>query len=192
MSRIGIFLDRDGTINEEVEFLSDPKELRLIPRAAEAIRQANELGAAVCVVTNQSGIARGLVSEEQLVVIHQAMDQMLAREGARIDAYYHCPHHPTLGEGPLRVECDCRKPRTAMVERAVARFDIDTTRSFVVGDRLLDVRLAMAIGATGILVRTGYGATVLSAPIPEDVHIDYVAKDLYDAMQFISRKVLHD
>ena len=191
MSRIGIFLDRDGTINEEVDFLSDPKELRLIPHAAEAIRQANELGAVVCVVTNQSGIARGLVSEEQLVVIHDVMSAELAKEGARIDAYYHCPHHPTLGEGPLRVECDCRKPHTGMVDRAVAQFGIDTTRSFVVGDRLLDVRLANAIGASGILVRTGYGATVLSSPIPEDVHIDYVAKDLYDAMQFISRKVLH-
>jgi D-glycero-D-manno-heptose 1,7-bisphosphate phosphatase len=192
MSRIGIFLDRDGTINEEVDFLSDPKDLRLIPGAAEAIREANQLDAVVCVVTNQSGIARGLFNEEQLAVIHAALRAELERSGARLDAIYYCPHHASLGEGSYRTECSCRKPRTGMVDDAVREFGIDTKRSFVVGDRLLDIRLANAIGATAILVRTGYGSTELSRPVPPDAHIDYVAKDLYDAVHFIKRRVLHD
>jgi D-glycero-D-manno-heptose 1,7-bisphosphate phosphatase len=192
MSRIGIFLDRDGTINEEVDFLSDPKELRLIPGAADAIRELNALDAVVCVVTNQSGIARGLVTEEQLTAIHAALRAELKAAGAHLDAIYYCPHHATLGEGPFRTECSCRKPHTGMVDEAVREFGIDTKRSFVVGDRLLDVRLANNVGATAILVRTGYGSTELSRPIAPDAHIDYVAKDLYDAVHFIKRRVLHD
>lgn len=192
MGRIGIFLDRDGTINEEVDFLSSPKDLRLIPGAADAIREANALDAVVCVITNQSGIARGILTEEQLAEIHASLRAELARHGAHVDAVYYCPHHPTMGEPPYRSECDCRKPRTGMVNDAVREFGIEPRRSFVVGDRMLDVQLANAVGATAVIVRTGYGSTELSRPVPEGARIDYVAKDLYDAVQFVKRTIHHD
>ena len=192
MGRIGIFLDRDGTINVEVDYLTSPKELQLIPGSGEAVREANGLDAVVCVVTNQAGIARGLLTEERLAEIHAELERQLALAGARIDAFYYCPHHPTLGEPPYRTACDCRKPGTGMIDAAVKEFGIDPKRSFVVGDRLLDVRMANAAGATAILVRTGYGETELSRPIPEGAKIDYVAKDLYDAVQFVKRMIQHD
>ena len=192
MGRIGIFLDRDGTINVEVDYLTSPKDLHLIPGSADAVREANGLDAVVCVVTNQAGIARGLLSEERLAEIHAALREELAKHGAHIDAFYYCPHHPTLGEPPYRSDCDCRKPGPGMINAAVKEFGIDPKRSFVVGDRLLDVGLANAVGATSILVRTGYGSTELSRPIPEGVKIDYVAKDLYDAIQFVKRMIQHD
>lgn len=192
MSRIGIFLDRDGTINEEVDFLSSPKDLRLIPGAADAIREANGLDAVVCVVTNQSGVARGLVTEAQLAEIHAALRAELARHDARLDAIYYCPHHRTMGEPPYRKDCDCRKPLPGMVQSAAREFGIDPAQSFVIGDRFLDIGLANAVGATAILVRTGYGTTELSHPLPDGARIDYVAKDLYDAIQFVKRILLHD
>jgi D-glycero-D-manno-heptose 1,7-bisphosphate phosphatase len=192
MGRIGIFLDRDGTINEEVDFLSSPKDLRLIPRSADAIREANGLDAVVCVVSNQSGVARGFVTEAQLSEIHAALRAELARHGAHLDAIYYCPHHPTLGDGPNRTECACRKPHPGMVHDAVREFGVDPTASFVIGDRMLDVQLANAVGATAILVRTGYGSTELAAPVLRPGRIDYVAQDLYDAVQFVKRMILHD
>jgi D-glycero-D-manno-heptose 1,7-bisphosphate phosphatase len=192
MGRIGIFLDRDGTINVEVDYLTSPEQLQLIPRSAEAVREANGLDAVVCVVTNQAGIARGLLSEERLEEIHAALRKELARHGAHVDAIYSCPHHPTMGDPPYRTECDCRKPAPGMVNAAVREFGIDPARSFVIGDRLLDVGLANAVGAKAILVRTGYGSTELSRPIPEGINIDYVANDLYDAIQFVKRMIQHD
>jgi D-glycero-D-manno-heptose 1,7-bisphosphate phosphatase len=192
MSRIGIFLDRDGTINEEVDYLSSPKDFRLIPGAADAIREANGLDAVVCVVTNQSGVSRGLVTEVQLAEIHATMRAELARGGARVDAIYYCPHHRTVGSHPYRKDCDCRKPLPGMIDAAVRDFGIDPAKSFVVGDRMIDVQLGNGVGATSILVRTGYGTTELTNPVPDGARIDYVAKDLYDAIQFVKRKILHD
>src|SRR5262245_49590223 len=157
MNRSGLFLDRDGTINEEVDFLTDPLDLRLIPGAADAIREANESGFKVFVITNQSGIARGLLTEERLGEIHAALVSKLAESRAKIDAIYYCPHHPDLGQPPYRRECDCRKPKTGMIDQAVRSYGIDVRKSFVIGDRMIDVQTGNNSGATSVLVLTGYG-----------------------------------
>lgn len=187
MGNIAVFLDRDGTINEEVDFLTSPRDLHLIPRSAEAIRRANDLGLRVIIVTNQSGIARGLFTEAELLEVHRMLAGRLADEGARIDGIYYCPHHPSEGTGGYRKECDCRKPNTGMIERAAREFRIDPERSYVIGDRTVDVGMAKNAGARAILVLTGYGRAELGICERDAIPLDYVADDLYDAMEFVAR-----
>lgn len=189
MTRGGIFLDRDGTINKEVDFLSTPEGLELLPGSARAIREANDLGFKVFVVTNQSGIARGLLTETQLQQIHSKLTAMLAAEKAYIDAIYYCPHHAESGSGEYKQECDCRKPNTGMVRQAAAEFNIDPKESFVIGDRMIDVQLARNVNARSILVLTGYGKDELALCRAEHIEIGYIADDLYDAVQYVKRTV---
>jgi D-glycero-D-manno-heptose 1,7-bisphosphate phosphatase len=185
MNRGGIFLDRDGTINQEVDFLTSPDQLHLLPGSAAAIREANALGLKVVVITNQSGIARGLLTEEQLSEIHRHFTRILREENARIDAIYYCPHHPDFGEPRYNKNCDCRKPNTGMITQAVDDLDIDVKSSFVIGDRLIDIQLGNTIGATSILVLTGYGKQELEYCRQQNVHIDFIAQDLFDAMNYV-------
>jgi D-glycero-D-manno-heptose 1,7-bisphosphate phosphatase len=191
MGNIAVFLDRDGTVNEEVDFLTSPRDLHLIPRSADAIRRANDLGLRVIIVTNQSGIARGLLTEDELLEVHRALTGTLAGAGARVDAIYYCPHHPSEGAGEYRKECDCRKPNTGMIDRAVREFRIDPARSYVIGDRTVDVGMAKNAGARAILVLTGYGAAERSLCERDGIPLDYVADDLYDAMDFVARDINH-
>ena len=185
MKGIGIFLDRDGTINREVEFLKSPSELELIPRSADAIRELNSCGWKVFILTNQSGVARGILSEETLAVVHAALLDMLRKENASIDAIYYCPHHPEFGESPYRKDCDCRKPRTALLERAAKEFDLDLERSFVIGDRMIDAQTANNCRATSVLVRTGYGKEEIALCRANGVRVDFIADDLYAALPFV-------
>lgn len=185
----GIFLDRDGTINQEVNFLSSPEDLELIPGSADAIQKANQLGFKVFIVTNQSGIARGLLSVEQLEKIHTILLEKLGAHHAHIDGIYYCPHHPEAGNSVLTRSCDCRKPNTGLIERACKEFSIDRRRSFVIGDRMADVQLANNARMSSILVLTGYGKEELELCRQGNVHIDYVAADLRDAIQHIDRVV---
>lgn len=150
--RPAVFLDRDGTLNEEVDFLRDPAELRLLPGVADAVRRLNEAGLVCVVVTNQSGIARGLLDEADLAVIHAELERQLAGGGARLDALYHCPHHPDFGE---RVDCDCRKPRPGLLRRAAQDLDLDLARSVVIGDSPRDLEAGAALGIPGLLVESG-------------------------------------
>lgn len=189
MDNIGLFLDRDGTINEELEFISSPDDVKLIPHSADAIREANEMGLKVFVITNQSGVARGFIKEEELVKVHDKLVELLKEKGAHIDAIYFCPHHPEYGEPPYRIECECRKPNSGMLRQAEKEFNIDLKKSFVVGDRLIDVQTAHAVGATGILVLTGYGKNQIDEVLKNNMVIDYIAEDLYAAMQFIKTKI---
>lgn len=187
---VGIFFDRDGTINAEVDFLSDPDELRLIPGAAEGIRKANRLGIKVFVITNQSGIARGLLSEKDLERVHKKLEELLSQLGARIDAIYYCPHHPEFGKPPFNISCDCRKPKTGMLTAAAREFGIDLSKSFVVGDRFVDVKAGENAGCKTVLVLTGYGV----AEKPEclaKAQVDHVAEDARGAWRFIKRAVTH-
>ena len=186
---VGIFLDRDGTINEEVDFLSNPDNLHLIPRSVEAIREANAMGFKVFIITNQSGIARGFLTEERLSAIHERLLASLKAERATIDAIYYCPHHPELGNKPYVKDCECRKPKTGMLRRAAEEFDVDLAQSFVVGDRMIDVQTGNNAGATSILVLTGYGKEELALCRQNNVPITYVANDLLDAIEFVSRTV---
>jgi D-glycero-D-manno-heptose 1,7-bisphosphate phosphatase len=152
-----VFLDRDGTINREVHHLRRVDQFELLDRAAEAIRLLNESGMRVVVVTNQAAIARGLLSVDGLDEIHTAMHTLLGRHGARVDAIYYCPHHPTEGVGAYRTECSCRKPRPGALKRAAHELQLDLENSFFVGDKRSDLEAGRAAGCGTILVRTGYG-----------------------------------
>jgi D-glycero-D-manno-heptose 1,7-bisphosphate phosphatase len=186
---IGIFLDRDGTINEEIDFVTSPEDLHVLPGSAEAIRQARQLGLKVFVVTNQSAVARGLMTESQLDTVHRALTEELATFGATIDAIYYCPHHPELGVEPYRSDCDCRKPGTGMLMRAAREHNIDLQRSFVVGDRISDIQMGKSVGATTILVLTGYGTHEIEHPRDGAPTADFVADDLADAVELIKQIV---
>jgi D-glycero-D-manno-heptose 1,7-bisphosphate phosphatase len=152
-----VFLDRDGTITEEMGYINHLDRVQLYPWAAEAIRKLNRAERPVIVVTNQSGVARGVFTEDLLHQVHRKIGFELAAQKAKVDAIYYCPHHPS---GPLqayRVKCQCRKPATGMVLEAARRFQIDLASSFVVGDSYRDMQLGFNAGARTILVMTGYG-----------------------------------
>ena len=183
--RPAVFFDRDGTLNEEVEFVSAPEQLRLIEGAGRAVRAVNESGFLTFVVSNQSGIARGLFTEADLVPIHEKFERELAASGARIDRIYYCPHHPTAGIPPYRVDCDCRKPRAGMLRRAEREMGADLSRSYVIGDRIVDVLAGRSVGAKGILVLTGYGASAIQECRAQGIAPDYVAPSVEEAVKFI-------
>ncbi|MFT5286463.1 MAG: D-glycero-D-manno-heptose 1,7-bisphosphate phosphatase [Planctomycetota bacterium] len=159
MLRKAVFLDRDGTINVEVDYLSDPAQLKLIPGAAEAIRELNRSKFEVIVVTNQSGIARGMLDIVKLDQIHERLREMLAEEEAHFDAVYFCPHHPTVGQAPFVTDCECRKPLPGMLKQAAAERNLALdASSWIVGDSIRDLEAGAALGVPGILVSTGKGA----------------------------------
>lgn len=154
-----IFLDRDGTINEYVGFLRKEEDFRLIPGVSEAIKKINNSGYLAIVVTNQPVIARGEVTEEELEEIHKKMETLLGLDGAYIDDIYYCPHHPDKGfEGEipeLKIECDCRKPKTGMLEKAAREHNIDLSSSIMIGDSTLDIKMAENVGMQSVLLKTG-------------------------------------
>ena len=152
MSRAAVFLDRDGTIIVDAEYLADPDGVVLLPGAGEALEQLAGLGYALIVVTNQSGIARGLYSEEDFRAVQGRLEAMLAERGIRFDAVLHCPHHPDFTGA-----CDCRKPGLGLYRRAAADLELDLAVSLYVGDRVSDVLPALETGGSGYLVRTGRG-----------------------------------
>jgi len=152
-----VFLDRDGTINEEIGYMDRMERLRLIPGAVEAIRLINASGMKTVVVTNQSGVARGIFTESFVAEIHARLREMLRAEGALIDAFYFCPHHPTEGQGAYLKTCGCRKPAPGLLLQAAAELHLDPARSYMVGDTLKDIEAGARAGVQGILVRTGFG-----------------------------------
>ena len=152
-----VFIDRDGTINEEKEYLYRTDEFTFIPGAPQAIRLLKEAGYLVIVVTNQSGVARGYYTEEDVHLLHRHIAALLEQSGARVDAWFYCPHHPA-GRGSYALPCSCRKPLPGMLMQAAARYDIDLESSIMIGDKLVDVEAGAAAGCRSILVRTGYGS----------------------------------
>jgi histidinol-phosphate phosphatase family protein len=163
-----VLLDRDGTVIVEKNYLSDPAEVVLESGAGEALRRLAARGLGLVLLTNQSGINRGLFDTERLHAVHVALVRKLAAEGVRLDGIYVCPHRPDEG-------CECRKPKTALVDRAAAELGFDPASAFVVGDKASDVDVGKNAGATTILVRTGYGRVVETSG---ETHPDYVADDL--------------
>ena len=182
--RSAVFLDRDGTLIEDVGYLYRLDQIALFPWTVDVIRALNRAGLAVVVVTNQSGIARGLFTEAFVDETHRHLSARLAAGGARIDAYYYCPHHPDGVVDAYRQRCDCRKPSSGLVDRAVRDLDVDPARSFVVGDKWLDIGLARAAGARGILVRTGTGAAEEARPQP-GISADAIVDNLAAAASWI-------
>ena len=181
-----VFLDRDGTLNREVGFVTSPAELHVLPGARDAVRRLHGAGYRIVVVTNQGGIARGVLTEELVAETHRRIDERVTAAGGAIDAWYHCPHHPSSVVAGLGTPCECRKPGRALVDRAVAEFGVDAAASFAVGDRWLDVSLARTVGAKGVLVRTGYGLTEEHRP-PEGLRADAVVDNLMGAVSWILR-----
>jgi D-glycero-D-manno-heptose 1,7-bisphosphate phosphatase len=184
MTNRAIFLDRDGTINEEAGYITAPGQFRLFGFAAEAVRLINQAGWRAIVVTNQSGVARGHFTEEFLRQIHELMEDSLRAQDARLDAIYSCVHHPDFGHPPLR--CFCRKPRPGLIERAAKDFDLDLGECFVVGDRYRDVETGHAAGASGVLVMTGFGREEYEAGRGRWLRQpEFVAENLLEAVRWI-------
>jgi len=165
MSGPAVFLDRDGTIIREAHYLADPERVELVPGAAPALRALKDGGYRLIVVTNQSGIARGLYTEDDYRAVWKRLDQVLAKGGVRLDATYYCPHH--TGRPYI---CDCRKPALGMYRRAAVEHHVDLALSWYVGDKVTDVLPSVALGGRGILVRTGYGRDH-EARVPEGVRV---------------------
>lgn len=180
--RPGLFLDRDGTINVEVDYLSDPDELVLIPGAADAIRRAREAGYVIIVVTNQSGVARGILTPLDLAAIHARLDSLLAAEGARVDDYFACPHHPEIGSETYRKACSCRKPNPGMLIEAAEKHQLDLGRSALVGDSIRDLEAGRRAGVPErYLVATGKGMSKKDELDPSD----HFVADLAEAVDRI-------
>lgn len=171
-----VFIDRDGVLTEEKSYVCTLDELTIFPYAKECIRKIKEKGYLAIVITNQSGVARGFFSEKNL----QEMNSYLIEE-IGVDAVYYCPHHPQGRIEAYRKECDCRKPKTGMIERACQDFQIDIKKSYMVGDRATDILLGQNVGITTILVESGYGTMRLE----QNVTSDYIMKDLRNVLSIL-------
>jgi D-glycero-D-manno-heptose 1,7-bisphosphate phosphatase len=174
-----VLLDRDGTVVVDRGYLSDPDELELIRGAGPALARLREQGLGLVIVSNQSGIGRGFLDEADLERIHARLAELLAKDGTALDGIYWCPHLPTD-------RCACRKPETALVARAAAEHGFDPAESFVVGDKACDIELGRRVGATTILVRTGYGEEASADP---SVDADHIVADLPEAADLIGQLV---
>ena len=182
--RPAVFLDRDGTLIEERNYLDRLDLMTLFPDAGVALARLRAAGFALVVVTNQAGVARGYFDEAFVQLAHEHLASLLSRDGIVLDGYYYCPHHPDGSVPPYSRGCHCRKPAPGMVEQAARELDLDVARSFVIGDKWIDVELASNAGARGILVRTGYGAR-LEAERPAGVEPFDVVDTLADAADVI-------
>jgi D-glycero-D-manno-heptose 1,7-bisphosphate phosphatase len=174
-----VLLDRDGTVNIDRGYINDPDELELIRGAGQALAQLREQGLGLVIVSNQSGIGRGFLDEADLERIHARLTELLSKDGTALDGIYCCPHLPTD-------RCVCRKPETALVARAAAEHGFDPAESFVVGDKACDIELGQRVGATTILVRTGYGD---EAAADSSVDADHIVADLPEAADLIVQLV---
>jgi D-glycero-D-manno-heptose 1,7-bisphosphate phosphatase len=184
--RRAVFMDRDGTISEEVGYVNHVSRYRVFPFAAEAVRALNNAGWLAVLVTNQAGVARGYFQEELIGEVHKVLASELERGGARLDAVYYCPHHPSVGEPPYRFDCDCRKPRPGLLLRAADEFGLDLSRCWMVGDRYSDTELARNAGARSALVLTGYGRGELEHQSHEwPQRPDLIAENLLEAVKKI-------
>jgi D-glycero-D-manno-heptose 1,7-bisphosphate phosphatase len=171
--RVAVFLDRDGTINVDRGWTHRVLDLEFLPGAAEAIRLLNEARLLVIVVTNQSGVGRGFYTEEDVEKFHEHMNAELSRQGAQIDAFYYCPHHPTEAKGQYLIRCQCRKPGPALIERAIKDWNIDLTRSYVIGDDPRDIEAGRRVGLATVQLTSG------------PTEADHTASDLLAAARLI-------
>jgi len=177
-TRPWVLLDRDGTLNRECHYLNDPARLELLPGALEGLVELGRAGVGLAVVTNQSGLARGLITEDQLRAIHQRLDEWFCAAGVEVVGYYICPHGP-------EAQCGCRKPAVGLAEQAARDWGMQWDRTFVVGDKPADLGLARAIGATPVLVQTGYGLETERSLSTADRAGVLVVADLQAAAQSI-------
>lgn len=185
-----IFLDRDGTINEEVHYLHRPEDMVLYPGVGEALGLLNRAGFKLVVVTNQAGVARGYYTEEDVKKLHEYMKRELEAQGAHIDHFFYCPHHPEAGIGDYRRECSCRKPAPGMLQAAEAYYEVDKAHSYMIGDKLADVEAGNNYGIPSVLVGTGYGAAIHGELTEKGGRLPYdcYAESLAEAVDWIMER----
>jgi D-glycero-D-manno-heptose 1,7-bisphosphate phosphatase len=182
--RPAVFLDRDGTLNIDAGYLDRKERLMLFPWSLDSVRLLRRAGYAVVVVTNQSGVGRGMIEESFVEEVHQIIQSRLVDIGEKLDGHYYCPHEPSASIEAFRVDCDCRKPKPGLVTRAARDLGLDVERSIVVGDKWSDIGLAKQTGARGVLVRTGYGRSQ-EKNRQEGLSADAVVDTLMDAVNWI-------
>ncbi|MFQ5900525.1 MAG: D-glycero-alpha-D-manno-heptose-1,7-bisphosphate 7-phosphatase [Thermodesulfobacteriota bacterium] len=175
---MAVFMDRDGTLCEDVGYLDDPMRLRLFPNVFRAIKRLNQMGIKAVIVTNQSGIARGFFPEETVLDIHDRLIYLLNEKEASVDNIYYCPHHPDDG-------CGCRKPMPGLLKKASMDMAIDLNASYMVGDQTTDIELACGVGAKGVLVMTGLGPQSLKELELKGIKPHYVSGDIGAAVDWI-------
>lgn len=178
--RAAVFLDRDGTLIRDVGYLCRQEQLEILPQVPEALRLVKSKGYQIVVITNQSAVARGRLTEDELAVIHRELLRRLARSGARVDALYYCPHHPTEGLAPYRIDCNCRKPNPGMIARAAAELGLAPSRSYVVGDQMIDMELAARSGAKGVWIRESGEAGAVVSP-----GVAHIVPNLWEAARWL-------
>ena len=157
MKRRAVFMDRDGTISDEVGYVNHVSRFRVFEYSADAVRTLNDNGWLAVLVTNQAGVARGYFTEDMIGTVHEALEASLAAGGARLDGIYYCAHHPSVGDPPYRVDCNCRKPKPGLIQRAAYDLEIDLSESWMIGDRFSDIDLARNAGVHSAFVLSGYG-----------------------------------
>lgn len=181
-----VFIDRDGTISEEVGYINHPSRFRVFPYAAAALKVLNDAGWLAVLVTNQAGVARGYFTEEMIHTVHNQLQNDLETGGARLDAIYYCAHHPSVGEPPYRFDCDCRKPKPGLILRAAEDLEVDLNQSWMIGDRYSDIELARAAGVNSAFVLSGYGRGEWEHQRADWKHEpDLVSETLLEAVQSI-------
>ena len=186
MKKRAVFIDRDGTINEQLGYINHLSRFVILPGVSEAVRLLNKNNWWAIIVSNQGGVARGYYPIELVEEIHAFLKSSLKEQGATIDGIFFCPHHPAGILPEYSSECDCRKPETGLIDRAREVFDIDMSSSYVVGDRHVDIELASRLNLKGVLVKTGYGLGEIEYIIPEKrLKPHHVAEDLLDAVKWI-------
>jgi D-glycero-D-manno-heptose 1,7-bisphosphate phosphatase len=184
-----VFLDRDGTLIEEVGYLDRLERLKLFPDSAKAIRLINSSGMKAVVATNQSGVARGYFTEAVVEMLHHHLQNLLQAEGAQIDRFYYCPHHPTEGLGSYRTLCACRKPEAGMIRQAAEEMNLDLSRSYLIGDMPTDIEAASKAGIKSVLIRNngspGHPPEIIPQGRNSRSEPDWVAASLLDAVHWI-------
>ena len=180
---IAVFLDRDGTLIEDAKYLKRVEDIKIIDGTPESIKKLNDNNVLAFLVTNQSGVARGYFSEDDVTIINNALSDVLKAKDAYLDGYYYCPHHTKGTVKEYSCDCDCRKPKSGMINQALNIFkEINLKKSYVIGDKAIDIELAKNAGCKGILVKTGYGAQVADE---NNIEADYIAENINDAVNWV-------
>lgn len=187
MKRRAVFIDRDGTLSEEVGYINHPSRFLLFPYAAGAVKLLNDHEWLAVIITNQAGVARGYFDEAMIQTVHDNLKRDLQSAGARIDGIYYCAHHPSVGEPPYRQDCDCRKPKPGLIKRAATDLNIDVQQSWMIGDRYSDIELARNAGVRAALVLSGYGRGEWENQRSSWQHQpDLIAENLFEAIVSIT------
>jgi len=188
MKNRAVFLDRDGNLNKDVGYPHSYQQIEIYPFSYTAVRKINQAGFLAIVITNQSGIGRGLIQESGLNKIHTRMTEAFAKKGGRIDAIYFCPHYEKSNDPKYKKTCSCRKPNPGMGLLAAEEFDIDLKKSYMVGDKVEDVLFGLELKSTSILVLTGFGKNSLVELRKRGLEPGYVASDVLDAVNWIRKR----